>query len=99
MRILPNRQIGPFLRPVNDDCFIAPVQKLGHRGAMRGIGAIGIHGGFAFPCGERPKNFSGIHQSFPTQKSVRANHLSRGFERVPQELRQKDIRTYPQARY
>ena len=64
MGFLPGRERGRFLRPMNDGCFVAPSEELGHDITVGALGAKGIHRRFVFPDRHGPEGvFSLAHEA------------------------------------
>ena len=86
MGFLPGRVRRRFLSPVNDGCFVAPSEELGHDNTVGALGAKGIHGRVVFPNRHGPEGVFCLAHEAATKKTRGAFGLACGLHCVPKEL-------------
>ncbi len=90
MGFLPGRERRRCLRPMNDGCFIAPSEELGHNVTVSALGAKDIHGRVVFPDRHGPESVLGLAHDAAAKKTRGALGLAAGLHSVPEELRKKE---------
>jgi hypothetical protein len=71
---------------MNDGCFVAPSEELGHDNTVGALGAKNIHRRIAFPDGHRPEGVFSLAHEAATKKTRGAFGLACGLHCVPKEL-------------
>ena len=99
MGVAPGGELGGFLGPMDDGCFIAPLEQAGHGCAMRAGNSKGVYGFGVMPGGDGPKRIARFAQNLAVKESRGAFGLGYGLEGAPDELRKIEERAHAQAGY